>query len=63
MRASNQVELSTEFLANKTIYEQGAVDRKGTPPAECVCLFNKADLLDRTGGGYGNHVDLYEVLR
>ena len=28
MRASNQVELSTEFLANKTIYEQGAVDRK-----------------------------------
>ena len=28
MRASNQVEISTEFLANKTIKWQGAVDRK-----------------------------------
>ena len=62
MRASNQVELSTEFLANKTIYEQGAVDRKERL-LRSVSAFYQADLLDRTGGGYGNHVDLYEVLR
>ena len=43
MRASNQVELSTEFLANKTIYEQGAVDRKERLLRSVSVIFDQAD--------------------